>query len=116
MAAPAPAGSLLRSPARCVIVPIDTAIGQLLAAAQSLGQESERLLPVLAAPDASPAGSDLRLGSMRGAGTAPGPSRIVAWAADADEATKDVLGVTGTVPFESTFRRSLQALDADAFR
>ena len=55
MAAPAPAGSLLRGHARCVIVPIDPAIGQLLAAAQSLGQESERLLPVLAAvPDAWP--------------------------------------------------------------
>jgi predicted transposase YbfD/YdcC len=36
------------------------------------------------------------------------------WAADADQATRDALGVTGVVPCESTFRRTLQAMDADA--
>ncbi len=36
------------------------------------------------------------------------------WAADADQATLDGLGVTGPVPCESTFRRVLQSLDADA--
>ncbi len=37
------------------------------------------------------------------------------WAADADGETLRVLGVTGVVPSESTFRRTLQRLDADAF-
>src|SRR5436190_23239637 len=40
---------------------------------------------------------------------------IAEWAADADRATLDTLGVTGVVPSESTFRRTLQRLDADAF-
>ena len=39
---------------------------------------------------------------------------IAEWAADADEATLAGLGVTGAVPSESTFRRTLQHLDADA--
>jgi predicted transposase YbfD/YdcC len=39
---------------------------------------------------------------------------IAEWAADADQATRDALGVTGVVPCESTFRRTLQILDADA--
>ena len=40
---------------------------------------------------------------------------IAEWAADADEQTLARLGVTGPVPSESTFRRTLQRLDADAF-
>jgi predicted transposase YbfD/YdcC len=40
---------------------------------------------------------------------------IAEWAADADRETLARLGVTGTVPSESTFRRTLQRLDADAF-
>jgi DDE_Tnp_1-associated/Transposase DDE domain len=40
---------------------------------------------------------------------------IAEWAADADEQTLAGLGVTGPVPSESTFRRTLQRLDADAF-
>jgi predicted transposase YbfD/YdcC len=40
---------------------------------------------------------------------------IAEWAADADAQTLSVLGVTGRVPSESTFRRTLQRLDADAF-
>ena len=40
---------------------------------------------------------------------------IAEWAADADEQTLFRLGVTGPVPSESTFRRTLQRLDADAF-
>jgi predicted transposase YbfD/YdcC len=40
---------------------------------------------------------------------------IAEWAADADQETLARLGVTGTVPSESTFRRALQRLDADAF-
>ena len=41
-------------------------------------------------------------------------SAIAEWAADADQATLDTLGVTAAVPCESTFRRTLQNLDADA--
>jgi predicted transposase YbfD/YdcC len=40
---------------------------------------------------------------------------IAEWAADADQDTLRALGVTGAVPSESTFRRTLQRLDADAF-
>jgi predicted transposase YbfD/YdcC len=40
---------------------------------------------------------------------------IAEWAADADEQTVARLGVSGAVPSESTFRRTLQRLDADAF-
>ena len=40
---------------------------------------------------------------------------IAEWATDADEQTLRMLGVTGVVPSESTFRRTLQRLDADAF-
>jgi predicted transposase YbfD/YdcC len=40
---------------------------------------------------------------------------IAEWAADADGETLCVLGVRGGVPSESTFRRTLQRLDADAF-
>jgi predicted transposase YbfD/YdcC len=40
---------------------------------------------------------------------------IAEWAGDVDGATLDALGVTGRVPSESTFRRTLQRLDADAF-
>jgi predicted transposase YbfD/YdcC len=40
---------------------------------------------------------------------------IAEWAADADRQTLARLGVTGAVPSESTFRRTLQRLDADAF-
>jgi DDE family transposase len=40
---------------------------------------------------------------------------IAEWAADADAETLAGLGVTRAVPSESTFRRTLQRLDADAF-
>jgi hypothetical protein len=40
---------------------------------------------------------------------------IAEWAADADGRTLRVLGITGAVPSESTFRRTLQQLHADAF-
>src|ERR1700723_1409344 len=39
---------------------------------------------------------------------------IAEWAAGTDQATRDALGVTSVVPCESTFRRTLQNLDADA--
>jgi predicted transposase YbfD/YdcC len=40
---------------------------------------------------------------------------IAEWAADADEQTLARLGMRRAVPSESTFRRTLQRLDADAF-
>jgi predicted transposase YbfD/YdcC len=40
---------------------------------------------------------------------------IAEWAADADEQTLTRLGASRAVPSESTFRRTLQRLDADAF-
>src|ERR1700746_1395584 len=40
---------------------------------------------------------------------------IAEWAADADAQTLAKLGVTGAVPSESTFRRTLQRLDTSAF-
>ncbi len=40
---------------------------------------------------------------------------IAEWAADADRETLASLGVTGAVPSDSTFRRTLQRLDVDAF-
>jgi DDE_Tnp_1-associated len=40
---------------------------------------------------------------------------IAEWAADADQQTLTDPGVTGAVPCESTIRRVLQRLDADAF-
>jgi len=51
---------------------------------------------------------------VRGAGGACSFTAIAEWAADADEATLAGLGVIGAVPSESTFRRTLQHLDADA--
>jgi DDE_Tnp_1-associated len=40
---------------------------------------------------------------------------IAGWAADADAETLARLGAAGAVPSESTFRRTLQRLDADGF-
>jgi len=40
---------------------------------------------------------------------------IPEWAADADPETLRVLGAGGAAPSESTFRPTLQRLDADAF-
>jgi predicted transposase YbfD/YdcC len=101
---------------------IDPAISQLLAAAQSLDREPARLLPVLAAVPDSRArrGVRHRLAVILGLAVcavvagARSFTAIAEWAADADQGTWDALGVTGVVPCESTFRRTLQHLDADA--
>jgi predicted transposase YbfD/YdcC len=102
--------------------PIAPALGQLLAAAPSLEREPARLLPVLAAiPDPrARRGVRHRLAVILGLALcavlagARSFTAIAEWTADADQATRDALGVTGVVPSESTFRRTLQALDADA--
>src|SRR5450755_3084574 len=101
---------------------IDPAIGQLLAAAQVLRGGQPCLLQVLAAvPDArARRGVRHRLAVILGLAVcavlagARSFTAIAEWAADADRVTLDALGVTGVVPCEPTFRRTLQSLDADA--
>ena len=98
------------------------AIGQLLTAAQALGGDHARLLPVLTAvPDPrARRGVRHRLTTILGLAVcavlagARSFTAISEWAAGADQDTRNALGVTGAVPCESTFRRPLQKLDADA--
>ena len=98
------------------------AIGQLLTTAQALGSDRARLLPVLAAvPDPrARRGVRHRLTVILGLAVcavlagARSFTAIAEWAAGADQGTREELGVTGVVPCESTFRRTLQNLDADA--
>ena len=100
----------------------DPAIGQLITATQALGSDRGRLLPVLAAvPDPrARRGVRHKLAVILGLAVcavlagARSFTAIAEWAADADQSTRDALGVTGVVPCESTFRRILQNLDADA--
>jgi predicted transposase YbfD/YdcC len=100
----------------------DPAIGQLLSAARALDGDRARLLPVLAAvPDPwARRGVRHRLAAILGLAVcavlagARSFTAIAEWAADADQGTREALGVTGVVPCESTFRRNLQHLNADA--
>jgi hypothetical protein len=100
----------------------DPAISQLLTAAQALSSERGRLLAALAAvPDPrARRGVRHRLAAILSLAlcavlaAARSFTAIAEWAADADQATLDAFGVTGVVPCESTFRRTLQHLDADA--
>lgn len=103
--------------------PIDPAIGHLAAVAGSAGEGSLGLLEVLAgvADPRHRRGVRHRLVVIVGLAVcavlagARSFTAIAEWAADADEQTLARLGVTGAVPSESTFRRVLQRLDADAF-
>ena len=98
------------------------AIGQLLTVVQALDGERARLLQALAAvPDPrARRGVRHRLAVILGLAVcavlagARSFTAIAEWAADADPATRDALEITGVVPSESTFRRTLQNLDADA--
>jgi predicted transposase YbfD/YdcC len=100
----------------------DPAIGQLPTLAQAAGTYRKRLLPVLAAvPDPrARRGVRHRLAVILGLAVcavlagARSFTAIAEWAADADRSTLEALGITGVVPCESTFRRTLQNLDADA--
>jgi predicted transposase YbfD/YdcC len=100
----------------------DPAIGQLLTTVQAVGSGRARLLPVLAAiPDPrARRGVRHRLVVILGLALcavlagARSFTAIAEWAADADQGTREALGVTGVVPCEYTFRRILQNLDADA--
>lgn len=103
--------------------PIDPAIGQLLAAVGPVDADRVTVLSVLA----SVADPRARRGIRHGLSTIlavavcavlAGARSFVAiaeWAADADAQTREQLGITGVVPCESTIRRTLQSLDADAF-
>ena len=95
----------------------------MLAAAQTPGRDQGRLLPVVPAAVPDPRarrGIPHRLAVILGLAVcavlagARSFTAIAEWAADADQATRDALGVTGVVPCESAFRRTLQNLDADA--
>jgi predicted transposase YbfD/YdcC len=100
----------------------DPAIGQLLTAAQVLSGQRACLLAVLAdVPDPrARRGVRHRLAvilSLALCAVLAGArsfTAIAEWAADTDQGTRDALGVTSVVPCESTFRRTLQNLDADA--
>lgn len=102
--------------------PIAPAVGQLLAVARALGRDGKGVLPLLAAfPDPRarrgvrhPVAVVLGLAVCAVLAGARSFVAIAEWAADADRATSGGLGVTGVVPCESTFRRVLQSLDADA--
>ena len=103
--------------------PIDPAIGHLAALAQAAPADPPGLLAVLAkvADPRHRRSVRHRLAVILGLAVcavlagARSFTAIAEWAADADRATLDTLGVTGAVPSESTFRRTLQRLDADAF-
>ena len=102
---------------------IDPAICHLLAAADCLGEDRSTVLSVLARVADPRARRGVRhqlavilaLAVCAVLAGARSFTAIAEWAADADEATRAGLGVTGVVPCESTFRRTLQNLDADAF-
>src|SRR5215831_12041268 len=101
--------------------PAGPAIGHLADLAQSLAWDGTGLLTVLAgiADPRCRRGIRHRLPVILGLAVcaalagARSFTAIAEWAADADEATLAGLGVTRAVPSESTFRRTLQHLDAD---
>jgi predicted transposase YbfD/YdcC len=103
--------------------PIDPAVGHLAALVHDTAADLPGVLAVLAAV-ADPRrrrGVRHRLAVILGLAVcavlagARSFTAIAEWAADADRATLDALGVSGPVPSESTFRRTLQRLDANAF-
>ena len=106
--------------------PIDPAVGHLADLAdlaKDAGDDPPGLLAVLAkvADPRCRRGVRYRLAVILALGVCAvlaGARSFIAiaeWAADADAETLARLGVTGAVPSESTFRRTLQRLDADAF-
>src|SRR5205809_5155771 len=103
--------------------PIDPAIGHLADLVAGGGEGPPGLLAVLAgvADPRHRRGVRHRLAVILGLAVcavlagARSFTAIAEWAADADGETLARLGVRGTVPSESTIRRTLQRLDADAF-
>jgi hypothetical protein len=102
---------------------IDPALGHLVQLAGDAAEEQAGLLAVLArvADPRHRRGVRHRLAAILGLAVcavlagARSFTAIAEWAADADPETLRVLGAGGVVPSESTFRRTLQRLDADAF-
>jgi predicted transposase YbfD/YdcC len=103
--------------------PIDLALGHLADLAEDAAAGPPGLLAMLAkvADPRCRRGVRYRLAVILGLAVcavlagARSFTAIAEWAADADQDTLQGLGVTGAVPSESTFRRTLQRLDADAF-
>jgi predicted transposase YbfD/YdcC len=103
--------------------PIDPALGHLAGLAKEAAGDRPGLLAVLAkvTDPRHRRGVRYRLAVILGLAVcavlagARSFTAIAEWAADADAETLAKLGVTGAVPSESTFRRTLQRLDADAF-
>jgi predicted transposase YbfD/YdcC len=103
--------------------PIDPAAGHLVRLAGEASGGQPGLLGMLArvADPRHPRGVRHRLTGILGLALcavvagARSYTAIAEWASDADEQTLRVLGVRGAVPSESTFRRTLQRLDAGAF-
>jgi hypothetical protein len=102
---------------------IDPALGHLVQLAGDAAEEQPGLLAVLAgvADPRHRRGVRHRLAAILGLAVcavlagARSFTAIAEWAADAGTETLRMLGATGVVPSESTFRRTLQRLDADAF-
>ena len=102
--------------------PIGPAIGHLVSLAEDAGKDSPGLLAVLArvTDPRRRRGVRHRLVVILGLAVcavlagARSFTAIAEWAADADQETLATLGA-GKVPSESTFRRTLQRLDADQF-
>lgn len=103
--------------------PVDPVFCHLFAAADALGEDRVTVLSVLAAVVDPRARRGVRhrlavilaLALCAVLAGARSFTAIAEWAADADGATLAGLGICGAVPCESTIRRTLQSLDADAF-
>jgi DDE_Tnp_1-associated len=102
-------------------LPIDPALGHLADLAIGAAEDPPGLLAVLArvADPRHRRGVRHRMAVILGLAVcavlagARSFTAIAEWAADADQDTLTGLGVAGAVPSESTFRRTLQRLDAD---
>ena len=102
--------------------PVDPVFCHLFAAADGLDGDRATVLSVLAAVADPRARRGVRhrlavilaLAVCAVLAGARSFTAIAEWAADTDEATRAGLGIGGAVPCESTIRRTLQRLDADA--
>jgi DDE_Tnp_1-associated len=103
--------------------PVDPVFCHLFAAGDRLDGDRATVLPVLAAVADPRARRGVRhrlavilaLAVCAVLAGARSSTAIAERAADTDEATRAGLGIGGAVPCESTIRRTLQRLDADAF-